>query len=189
MLDTDPPQETPVTCSGSLLFRGPTRRPLTVPLLTLTHPAPHGPQHCTGSASGEKTPRQHPAPHRSLRPPHSLPRAGKKRETSRATKRPATPRCRPASGPPPTPPGPASPRGQAGPRLQVRGCAQPRDSSRLARPAPGQRREAPAGLGAVQSPHRGPLGGLGGDTHASNLLFIVARCRRHPRPPQRLPPC
>lgn len=47
-----------------------------------------------------------------------------------------------------------------------------------------------AGLGAVQAPHRGSVeGGLGGDTHASNLLFIVARCRRHPRSPQRLPPC
>lgn len=58
---------------------------------------------------------------------------------------------------------PARAQGRAG--RGERGCARPRDSSRM---------EAADRAWATPP------------THASNLLFIVARCR-HPRPPQRLP--
>lgn len=117
----------------------------------------------------------------------------------RCTVRDAPPRAEGcAAGPPPPPLGPAPPQGQAAAPEQgraglgggeERGCARPRDSSPLARPAPRRRRRGAAGRergGAAPRSGRGGSGRAAPPTHASNLLFIVARCR-HLRPPQRLP--
>lgn len=88
----------------------------------------------------------------------------------RACHRPTAPtsRCRVPSGPGRAP--------AAGTGLCVA-----RDSSRLARPAPGQRREAPAGLEAVQAPQRGPARGARG--WHSRVEFVVHRRSLPPPPP------
>lgn len=112
----------------------------------------HSPKHSTGSPLGEKAPRQHPAPYRSPRPPHSLRRARKDE---------------PAAGPKGGPP-------QGGARRRV-----PRRSHRLLPPGrcrhpSGQhppRRAGPGSVGrdgAVRGPvtHRVRPAGGGGEPRA-----------------------
>lgn len=156
----------------------------------------HSPKHSTGSPLGEKAPRQHPAPYRSPRPSHSLrrarkdepaagpkggpPQGGARRRVPRRSHRLLPPgRCRHPSGQ--HPPRRAG-SGSVGRDGAVRGPVTHR-----VRPAGGGG-EPRAGRGAPQRPAAGRRGSgkAAPPTHASNLLFIVAR-RRHLGPPQRLP--